>query len=576
MGTEMITKKFLFILISLFITSSTLVSQVIIVPCDFSTIALAASSLHGSGMIIVRPTCSPQPHIENSLVTIPAGVTCLIEAGATVTFKQGIIVNGNFATDGTEQNKIVLNFAAGKKLTINASDSTIFKHTIFQGISSSGWRGISLAFRNSIYFLDCEIRNSNYGIAANSSYIYLKRTRFPLIFIGLDLATYSHANVYQNNIFKCVDFAIYGDATSTISAGNSHEFGFNSFRRPCTDYIYSEYPYLYAQFNYWEGFNCLEDFEKFPSNMIVLPAFIYDQNPPLNQGYIHDDYKEKESGIFLKGNVVENNKSIEKIHGIEELDQATQLLFSKKYDEALPELHKLVDNYRDGFVGKRALVFIENVLTETYRNEEILPMLNSYSIDDSKVTQFAEYRKGYQYLHLGEYDKGIEIMKGIEFSEEDADLRQARLYDLGVAYHNLLDKKEEAYYYFNELVKTYPDCQLTKVATTFYGDEYGLYENSTIDKDKEIAVPTETKLFPNYPNPFNPSTVIKYQLSDASQISLKVYDVMGREVATLVNSFQEQGVYNVTFNANGLASGIYLYKLNAGGKQLINKMLLMK
>jgi hypothetical protein len=85
-----------------------------------------------------------------------------------------------------------------------------------------------------------------------------------------------------------------------------------------------------------------------------------------------------------------------------------------------------------------------------------------------------------------------------------------------------------------------------------------------------------TFLFQNYPNPFNPTTVIKYQLSDASQVSLRVYDVMGREVATLVNSFQNKGSYDVAFNATGLASGIYFYKLNTNNKQFVNKMLLMK
>jgi hypothetical protein len=130
---------------------------------------------------------------------------------------------------------------------------------------------------------------------------------------------------------------------------------------------------------------------------------------------------------------------------------------------------------------------------------------------------------------------------------------------------------------FDELVKTYPDYPLAEVANTVYRMTKDGYEKPTEDEDKEGAViPTKTKLFANYPNPFNLSTVIKYQLSDASQVSLKVYDIMGREVATLVNSFQNKGSYDVTFNANGLASGIYFYKLNAGGKQFINKMLLMK
>ena len=100
--------------------------------------------------------------------------------------------------------------------------------------------------------------------------------------------------------------------------------------------------------------------------------------------------------------------------------------------------------------------------------------------------------------------------------------------------------------------------------------------NSVSDINDTEYLPTEYTLSQNYPNPFNPSTVIKYQIPEAAQVSLKVYDVMGKEAATLVNSYQARGSYDVTFNANGLSSGIYFYKLNANGKQLINKMLLMK
>jgi len=85
-------------------------------------------------------------------------------------------------------------------------------------------------------------------------------------------------------------------------------------------------------------------------------------------------------------------------------------------------MYRLVDKYKDGFVDKRALVFIENILTETDRAKDILPMIERYLIDESKVAEFAHYRKGYQYLIQGEYDKAIEIIKATEFSEENADL----------------------------------------------------------------------------------------------------------------------------------------------------------
>jgi hypothetical protein len=73
------------------------------------------------------------------------------------------------------------------------------------------------------------------------------------------------------------------------------------------------------------------------------------------------------------------------------------------------------------------------------------------------------------------------------------------------------------------------------------------------------------KLFQNFPNPFNPSTVISYSLINNSVVSLKLYDILGKEITTLVNSFQKRGMYDITLNMNNLnlASGYYFYTLMA-------------
>lgn len=84
------------------------------------------------------------------------------------------------------------------------------------------------------------------------------------------------------------------------------------------------------------------------------------------------------------------------------------------------------------------------------------------------------------------------------------------------------------------------------------------------------------RLYDNYPNPFNPMTAIGYQLSAVSNVTLKVYDVLGRRVATLVNARQNQGTYVVTFDGSGLASGVYLYRLDAGAHAATGKMVLLK
>ena len=104
-----------------------------------------------------------------------------------------------------------------------------------------------------------------------------------------------------------------------------------------------------------------------------------------------------------------------------------------------------------------------------------------------------------------------------------------------------------------------------------------LHSTTILGIDNEQAeVPTEFKLEQNYPNPFNPSTNIKFQIPNSAFVNLKVYDILGNEVATLVNEEKSTGSYEVNFNAKGLSSGIYFYTINAGSFVETKKMLLMK
>ena len=83
-------------------------------------------------------------------------------------------------------------------------------------------------------------------------------------------------------------------------------------------------------------------------------------------------------------------------------------------------------------------------------------------------------------------------------------------------------------------------------------------------------------LLGNYPNPFNPKTIINYKLSITNFIELTVYNALGQKIKTLVNGKQQAGTYSVTFDASALSSGIYYYKLSAGSFVKVHKMLLLK
>jgi hypothetical protein len=93
------------------------------------------------------------------------------------------------------------------------------------------------------------------------------------------------------------------------------------------------------------------------------------------------------------------------------------------------------------------------------------------------------------------------------------------------------------------------------------------YTNSEID---------EYSLKNNYPNPFNPSTKISYSMKEEGLVTLKVYDILGNEVVTLVNEKKPEGFYDVEFNAVDLPSGIYFYKMQAGKFIAVNKMILLR
>jgi hypothetical protein len=122
-------------------------------------------------------------------------------------------------------------------------------------------------------------------------------------------------------------------------------------------------------------------------------------------------------------------------------------------------------------------------------------------------------------------------------------------------------------------------------ATAGTSSKYSVLDSVTISGATAVAssvektgieVPSEFMLHQNYPNPFNPSTNIEYRISKSGTVTLKVFDVLGREVATLVNVELQPGIYQATFDGAHLASGVYLYQLRAGDFVQTQRMVLAK
>jgi len=121
-----------------------------------------------------------------------------------------------------------------------------------------------------------------------------------------------------------------------------------------------------------------------------------------------------------------------------------------------------------------------------------------------------------------------------------------------------------------------PGVITIQINAKYFSSTYWFELGSVTSVDKEPAIPETFLLFQNYPNPFNSTTSIEFQIPSARFVSLKVHDVLGREVATLVDGNLSAGRYKVEWNASGFASGVYLYHLQASNFIQVRKMLLIR
>jgi|WetSurMetagenome_2_1015567.scaffolds.fasta_scaffold20608_2 endonuclease I len=123
---------------------------------------------------------------------------------------------------------------------------------------------------------------------------------------------------------------------------------------------------------------------------------------------------------------------------------------------------------------------------------------------------------------------------------------------------------------YNASISVYSNGGVKEVVLT------GIGKDNTVDVDNEINTPLTYSLKQNYPNPFNPSTNIRYAIGDKQLVYLKVYDILGKEIAILVNEEKSAGSYQVNFDASRIPSGVYFYRLQTGSFVDVKKMIYLK
>ena len=109
-----------------------------------------------------------------------------------------------------------------------------------------------------------------------------------------------------------------------------------------------------------------------------------------------------------------------------------------------------------------------------------------------------------------------------------------------------------------------------------YSVSQNMPKNGELISANKNSTPTVYSLNQNYPNPFNPSTVVQYAIPEATNVKIEIFNITGEKVATLVDEFKSEGYYEISFDASGLPTGMYLYRISAGAFVSTKKMILMK
>ena len=237
-------------------------------------------------------------------------------------------------------------------------------------------------------------------------------------------------------------------------------------------------------------------------------------------------------------------------------------------------------NFNDSFNSLAAVQFVKSLLSyrEIYQCIAEIESAIKKDLDDAVKFELLSANALLE-TKLGNIDAALTVLVQAEKLEISSEQLEMILSQKGIIYTYYLNEIEKGKSFFEEVLRNNSkDSPWYEFASeelkNINVDIYDLPKQANYHE--AFKTPDSYRLFVNYPNPFNPSTNIKYQIKEPGFVSLKVYDILGREASVLVNERKEAGLYEIFFNANELSSGLYIYTLRVNNYVASKKMLLTK
>ena len=517
----------------------------------------------------------------NQNVILPAGDTWNLQPGVTLSFAPGytLIVNGTLNAAGNSSNNI----------------------TFTRSGSSGSWGGIQFNSGSSGNLDYCSIQNAGNGIYCYNSSPTIKHSTIDNNSgTGLYLNYYSSPVLVGNNFRFNSSYGIRCESYSSPNLTDNGYPGSNVIRNNSSGGVLASYysnPNLLGYMTYGNSVFDNTGYEIAASSNCTINArkVFWGTGPTFSAtgGSSIDTTGALPNNTNGGRNIVADNSSSLSNQAIslkvvaDDLSLALDKQKDKKYDEAILLFLEVFKNNKGVLLGKYALSKIEECYTQAgkkdyldYSKREIKPQLK----EGSETYVEALELETHQMVNLGLYKEAIgnlqTILKKYNLNSE---IDKNTLFTLGAVYSLYYGDKENANKYFDELKRKYSGDEMLEnierilsvgmIAPEYLAQAPVATPEIAINGEKEVVA---EEFVSNYPNPFNPTTKISFRLKESGKVSLKVYDVLGKEVANLADGVFETGKHEATFNGSNLASGIYFYRLVTPNGTITKKMMLMK
>jgi subtilisin family serine protease/tetratricopeptide (TPR) repeat protein len=604
------------------------------VPQEFSTIQVAITAATSGQTIYVTGS-----QTLSSNLTVPSGITLTIKSGATISLNGYSITTGYTSTSSggtiSEETGVVVN-----GLTSTLFDSNNNIKGLFGGTIQAAINVVPSITGQSQYLKVSPGVHSGNVTASNIINLYISSSTGSPVIIqgnlsfsncqGLNLYLISASSLYLNNcpisILRGVDLnlsggqglSVYNCMNLSYSGGEiTVSGGYGCTINTASGLIFNnDYELTNIYGNGWgiwtrsgssvqvtNGYFCSNSYDDLIADagttIQAMSCYFKNASPKTSgsgvstasnqtNGYctglmkIADNPSSNTSPILSDPNFAEftaiENKHFDLISRSSSIKAGTEN-FNSEYQDIANNYTDFINKYPNSVYSKTAMTSVV----------QIYEMLSNYNgINTFLQNQLSTKQTNTNLLGLAkrfmiDYYRGVKDFQSaliqsntiINDKTSDVDLLCDALFNKGLIYSHDLNKPDSANECFSSIIKNYPSSNIV----SFAEKELGLLGVNVENLQKESISSNSAKLnyrLENYPNPFNPTTNIKYQLPKNGFVTLKVYDILGREVATLVNENQQAGSYSVLFDASKLASGIYIYTIHANDFVQSKKMNLVK